>query len=103
MIYAFNTHQERQNLRDNLRVVNSRHRGGWLLMGDFNCVLGYQERLGSTFRAQETHHIRACFEDCDLQNIPYTERSISTGKGHFLPEGISDHCPMTIVVGGNHI
>ncbi|KAL2923715.1 hypothetical protein RDABS01_015206 [Bienertia sinuspersici] len=94
-------------------------------MGDINCVVNFDERLGSQVRLHEISPPRECFDECEVQDINYTgcfytwtnkqnaaARVLSkidrvmanhawtdcfpAGKAHFLPEGISDHCPMVI-------
>ncbi|KAL2901378.1 Segregation and condensation protein B-like protein [Bienertia sinuspersici] len=46
-IYAFNTTVERQSLWQSLKEYAKQHPGPWLIMGDINCVINMEERLGS--------------------------------------------------------
>ncbi|KAL2933467.1 Phenylalanine--tRNA ligase alpha subunit [Bienertia sinuspersici] len=46
-IYAHNDAKLRESLWENLRTLNSKLWGPWLLMGDFNCVINIEERIGS--------------------------------------------------------
>ncbi|KAL2897824.1 3-keto-steroid reductase [Bienertia sinuspersici] len=45
------------------------------MIGDFNCVISMEERIGSTVRQREIDPMRRCISDCDLHDIPY--------NGHF--------------------
>ncbi|KAL2923281.1 hypothetical protein RDABS01_014772 [Bienertia sinuspersici] len=45
------------------------------MMGDFNCVIIMEERIGSTVRQREMDLMTSYISDCDLQDIPYS--------GHF--------------------
>ncbi|KAL2899707.1 Uncharacterized protein RDABS01_024789 [Bienertia sinuspersici] len=127
-IYAFNTAVKRQSLWQSLKEYAKKYPGPWLTMGDINCVLNMEERLGSPVRLGEMQEARECFEECDLKDIPYTgfyyawsnkqeaegrvysklERVMAIDswleaylirKASFLPEGVSDHCPMVLQVG----
>ncbi|KAL2905125.1 LINE-1 retrotransposable element ORF2 protein [Bienertia sinuspersici] len=108
--------------------MKSKIRGPWLLMGDINCVLNIEERIGSNVRLHEMLPGRKCFETCGLKDIPYggnfftwsnkqasEDRVFSKidrvmanedwmdeyekAKAIFLPEGVSDHCPAVIRMG----
>ncbi|KAL2925764.1 hypothetical protein RDABS01_001819 [Bienertia sinuspersici] len=96
--------------------------GPWLLMGDLNCVLNLDERLGSPVRLGEIREIRYCMEECGLSDIPYKGNFYTWCNKHlddsrvysridrvmandewqeaygcmiaqFLNADISDHCP----------
>ncbi|KAL2923459.1 hypothetical protein RDABS01_014950 [Bienertia sinuspersici] len=124
-IYAHNDAGAREKLWKDLEQLHSKMTGPWLLMGDFNCVINLEERLGSAVRVSEMDPPRRCFELCGLQDIPYSghfytwtnkqlaqDRVFSkldrllanetwmdkydTGNAVFLTEGCSDHCPMVI-------
>ncbi|KAL2930341.1 LINE-1 retrotransposable element ORF2 protein [Bienertia sinuspersici] len=41
-------------------------------MGDFNCVLNIEEKIGNAVRAGEMEAARCCMEDCGMQDIPYS-------------------------------
>ncbi|KAL2943893.1 LINE-1 retrotransposable element ORF2 protein [Bienertia sinuspersici] len=44
-------------------------------MGDFNCVMNIEERIGNAVRQREMEPMRRCISECELQDIPYS--------GHF--------------------
>ncbi|KAL2904222.1 Holliday junction ATP-dependent DNA helicase RuvB [Bienertia sinuspersici] len=96
--------------------------GPWLLMGDLNCVLNLDERLGSPVSLGEIREIRYCMEECGLSDIPYGgnfytwcnkhlddsrvysridrvmandewQESYGCMIAQFLNADISDHCP----------
>ncbi|KAL2938007.1 LINE-1 retrotransposable element ORF2 protein [Bienertia sinuspersici] len=46
-IYAHNDAKLRDSLWETLSKLNSKLRGPWLMMGDFNCVINIEERIGS--------------------------------------------------------
>ncbi|KAL2903322.1 Tetratricopeptide repeat protein 23-like, partial [Bienertia sinuspersici] len=41
-------------------------------MGDINCVVNFDERLGSQVRMHEISPPRECFDECEVQDISYT-------------------------------
>ncbi|KAL2904673.1 Tetratricopeptide repeat protein 23-like [Bienertia sinuspersici] len=123
--YAHNDAGAREKLWKDLEQLYSKMTRPWLLMGDFNCVINLEERLGSAVRVSEMDPPRRCFELCGLQDIPYSghfytwtnkqlaqDRVFSkldrvlanetlmdkydTGNAVFLTEGCSDHCTMVI-------
>ncbi|KAL2893703.1 5'-3' exoribonuclease 2 [Bienertia sinuspersici] len=121
-IYAFNDHNERIPLWEDLRKCKVQFQGPWLLMGDLNCVLNLDEGLGSPVRLGEIKEIRYCMEECGLSDIPYKGNFYTWCNKHlddsrvysridrvmandewqeaygcmiaqFLNADISDHCP----------
>ncbi|KAL2924546.1 C-Jun-amino-terminal kinase-interacting protein 4 [Bienertia sinuspersici] len=91
-------------------------------MGDFNCVLNIEEKIGNAVRAGEMEAARCCMETCGMQDIPYSghyytwsnkqvaservftklDRVMANDQwlevyksmnAVFLAEGCSDHCP----------
>ncbi|KAH0652632.1 hypothetical protein KY289_030310 [Solanum tuberosum] len=99
----------------------------WLIIGDFNSILHAEDRLGGNpVSFAEVVDFAKCVEDCGLIELPhhgnqYTwsdkgneERiyskidwalindewltSMPSSKATFLPEGISDHCPIKITL-----
>ncbi|KAL2942686.1 hypothetical protein RDABS01_031035 [Bienertia sinuspersici] len=121
-IYAHNDAKLRDSLWETLSKLNSKLRGPWLMMGDFNCVINIEERIGSAVRQKEIDPMRRCISECELQDIPYSghfytwsnkqvtedrvwsklDRAMANEKwlevfqsanAVFLTEGCSDHCP----------
>lgn len=95
------------------------------MLGDFNCVLNIEERLGSPMTMAEVREFRECVGKCDLQNIRYSGSyytwnnkqpggnrvyskidrvlvnhecisDLPTSAAKFLHEGLYDHCPVII-------
>ncbi|KAL2923165.1 Actin cytoskeleton-regulatory complex protein END3, partial [Bienertia sinuspersici] len=52
-IYAFNEAIKREQLWQQLCELNSRQKGPWVLMGDFNVVMNSEERIGSNVRSRD--------------------------------------------------
>ncbi|KAL2925388.1 Centromere protein I [Bienertia sinuspersici] len=74
-IYAHNDGKLRESLWQDLINISSKQGGPWLLMGDFNCVIAMEERIGSIVRQREMESMRNCIGICNIQDIPYS--------GHF--------------------
>lgn len=125
-IYASNDLQERKVLWLNLMDISQRTQGSWLLLGDFNNVLTWEDRMGGNpVTVTETADFQECVEECDLwdmrwkgqrytwQNNQLDQERIYTKidrvlvnhtwrlnfpmvEALFLPAGGSDHSPMVI-------
>jgi len=57
-------------------------------MGDFNCPLNPDERVGALVRNGELMDFRACVQHCDMEDIPfagnfYTWSNKQSGPGSF--------------------
>lgn len=101
----------------------------WLLMGDFNSVLSTSDRVGGTVvNMTEIVDFQECVEKCGLVELPHqgsryswTDRQsenrvlfkidwvfinttwLNTMPAYsvcYMPEGISNHCPMKLQVLG---
>ncbi|KAL2901089.1 LINE-1 retrotransposable element ORF2 protein [Bienertia sinuspersici] len=121
-IYAHNDAKLRDSLWETLSKLNSKLRGPWLMMGDFNCVINIEERIGSAVRQKVMDPMRRCISECELQDIPYSGHfytwsnkqvtedrvwskldrvmanekwleAFQSANAVFLTEGCSDHCP----------
>ncbi|KAL2922482.1 LINE-1 reverse transcriptase-like protein [Bienertia sinuspersici] len=121
-IYAQNDGKLRESLWQDLINISTKKRGPWLLMGDFNCVIDMEERIGNTVRQREIESMRNCIATCNIQDIPYSghfytwsnkqmaddrvwsklDRIMANDEwleaykhanAIFLTEGCSDHCP----------
>ncbi|XP_048493649.1 uncharacterized protein LOC125494123 [Beta vulgaris subsp. vulgaris] len=124
IVYAFNSAVERDTLWKDLRLVNVVNKS-WIVVGDFNCVLSREERIGNPVRENEMAPFRSCLAQCQLEDIKcsgcfYTWNNKNEGQdrvyskqdrvlgnvmcneefqnseAHFLPEGIFDHSPILI-------
>ncbi|KAK4708977.1 hypothetical protein R3W88_029902 [Solanum pinnatisectum] len=97
----------------------------WAVMGDFNCVLNNNERIGSPISMAEIREFRNCVGSCGLQDLKFTgafftwcnkqiresrvynridrvlvnsdwDTMLPTSKVHYMNEGLYDHCPAII-------
>ncbi|KAL2898189.1 60 kDa chaperonin 1 [Bienertia sinuspersici] len=112
----------RELLWKDLDRLNDKLDGPWMIMGDFNCVLNIDEKIGNAVRDGEMEAARYCMEACGMQDIPYSghyytwsnkqvaservftkldrvmanDQWLEVYKGMnaiFLVEGCSDHSP----------
>ncbi|XP_060189094.1 uncharacterized protein LOC132618052 [Lycium barbarum] len=125
MVYGFNDQAMRRSLWDAIQQINDRITGPWGIMGDFNCILKQEERLGSPVTLAEIREFTECVDRCGLQDLKssvsyYTWSNkqkgddrvyskidrvlvntdwitlLPTSRVHFLNEGLFDHCPAII-------
>lgn len=52
-VYSSNDIHERQQLFDELGVLSQSISSPWIILGDFNCISQFDERLGSPVRLAE--------------------------------------------------
>ncbi|KAH0784377.1 hypothetical protein KY290_003975 [Solanum tuberosum] len=98
----------RKDLWVSLHAVHSSHRKPWLIIGDFNSILHVGDRLGGNpVSFAEVVDFAKCVEDCGLIELPYLDwalindewlTNMPSSKTTFLPEGVSDHCPIKITL-----
>ncbi|KAL2933235.1 hypothetical protein RDABS01_016354 [Bienertia sinuspersici] len=85
-IYAHNDAKARELLWKDLDRANDKLDGPWMIMGDFNCVLNIDEKIGNAVRAGEMEAARVMANDQWLE--------VYKGMNAiFLAEGCSDHSP----------
>ncbi|VFQ88410.1 unnamed protein product [Cuscuta campestris] len=125
-IYGHNDNGARKSLWQFLQGMYAQTSGAWCLMGDFNTILGTDDRKGGLqIILEETLDFRECINFCELEEIPkegayYTwtnkqmreNRIISkldwafannewlinnNAKTRVLEEGISDHSPLILI------
>lgn len=99
--------------------------GAWAVMGDFNCVANWNERIGSPVSYSKMRDFRQCIGTCDLHDLKssgafytwtnkHTDNSrvysridrvlvskewitdLSDSEVHFGMRVLFDHCPTTI-------
>uniref|UniRef100_A0A803LM05 Reverse transcriptase domain-containing protein n=1 Tax=Chenopodium quinoa TaxID=63459 RepID=A0A803LM05_CHEQI len=75
-IYAYNTKAERDVLWNDLRILSGKIDEAWIALGDFNCVLEVDERIGAAVTMNEIADFRNCVDDCNLYDMKY-------GGNHF--------------------
>ncbi|KAL2929297.1 LINE-1 retrotransposable element ORF2 protein, partial [Bienertia sinuspersici] len=72
MIYAFNGAQDRKTLWESLREIKMQIQGPWIIIGDFNCPLTDNDRIGSPIMHAELEEFAQCMSDCDLIDLIYS-------------------------------
>ncbi|XP_010684441.1 uncharacterized protein LOC104899000 [Beta vulgaris subsp. vulgaris] len=124
MVYCSNDLAERMVMWEDLKRLKIRNEP-WVICGDFNNVVNFNERVGSNVTLHEVEGIRRCLWDYEVQDMVsvgpfYTWSNKQEGeervyskidrvfvnegwmmefkgaKAHFLPESISDHTPCII-------
>ncbi|XP_048497943.1 uncharacterized protein LOC125496507 [Beta vulgaris subsp. vulgaris] len=124
MVYCSNDLAERMMMWEDLKRLKIRSEP-WVICGDFNNVVNFNERVGSNVTLHEVEGIRRCLWDCEVQDMVsvgpfYTWSNKQEGeervyskidrvfvneawmvkfegaKAHFLPESISNHTPCII-------
>lgn len=125
MVYGFNEQAARRKLWEDINQIGAKMDEPWAVMGDFNCILNREERIGSRVTMAETRDFRQCIEACGLKDLRSSGAFImwNNKQGgdsrvynridkvlvntewiielpppevHFMHEGIYDHCPITI-------
>lgn len=105
-----------------LKVQN----GAWVWMGDFNCPLNMEDRIGAPIRSSECVEFRRCVDNCHMEDMKatgcfYTWNNKQSGDARvfsnidrvmcnvewvmayqftetmFHPEGDFDHSPMVLL------
>ncbi|XP_021850758.1 uncharacterized protein [Spinacia oleracea] len=126
-IYAHNSQQDRVALWKDLCSIAGSVNDAWILMGDFNCVLNTDERVGSVVRLHEIQDFQSCVNTCGLVDAKlngnfFTWNNKQQGSRRvfskldrvlinqawltqypntevcFKNEGYFDHCPGTVSV-----
>lgn len=70
-VYAFHSVVGRRPLWLNLRDFGSRCSGSWLVLGDFNCVMNFEEKCnGLPVSEYETKDLKDCCVDLSLSDLP---------------------------------
>ncbi|XP_070050818.1 uncharacterized protein [Nicotiana tomentosiformis] len=82
-VYGLHNVQDRKSLWDMLRDMEGKIMGPWLIMGDFNAILGAEDRvLGREVQNHEIKNFRALMEDCSLTELPIVGKSYTWTNGH---------------------
>ncbi|XP_019252629.1 PREDICTED: uncharacterized protein LOC109231421 [Nicotiana attenuata] len=121
MVYGFNDPALRRTLWQEVRNIKNNIKGPWALMGDFNCVLNKEDRVGRPVTMAEIREFRECIGECGLQELRssgafYTWNNKQEGEDrvysridrvlvnidwiitlpvsevHYMNEGLFDHC-----------
>ncbi|XP_074292581.1 uncharacterized protein LOC141619461 [Silene latifolia] len=72
MIYGCNKDQERKDLWASLLQIKTGLSDPWLIMGDFNNVLHFDERIGSPVSMAEVREFQDCVDRCGLYDLVTT-------------------------------
>ncbi|XP_074267357.1 uncharacterized protein LOC141590687 [Silene latifolia] len=93
MVYGCNKDSDRHDLWNSLVQMKAICVEPWIVMGDFNNVLHFDERIGSSVTAAEEGDCRV-FSRIDrvMANAAWILNGPS-GIANFLPEGLHDHSP----------
>ncbi|XP_074320955.1 uncharacterized protein LOC141657573 [Silene latifolia] len=92
VVYGSNSDTDRLHLWHQLTDLKDRCLGPWCVGGDFNNILHFNERLGSTVLWKELEDFRSCVDYCELLDIQaqgsfYTWNNKNPGsairKSHF--------------------
>ena len=121
-VYAFNTADLREELWGDLERIAMNMRDPWVVLGDFNCVLDREEKIGGPVRDHDMVSFRRCVANCALDDMKSTRcyytwnnkqsdgsrvfckldrvlcnvswsEMFPTAETWFLPEGLFDHSP----------
>ncbi|XP_059306468.1 uncharacterized protein LOC132057896 [Lycium ferocissimum] len=123
-VYAFNVKEDRKELWDHLSQISGGMLEPWVVLGDFNAVLSTDDRIGgNTITLAEVIDFQKCVDTCGLEEMKndgckYTWNDKQDSRifskidrvlvnrewvdsmpditAHVLPEGTSDHCPITV-------
>lgn len=125
VLYAENEANGRKELWDNLKRVADTTDGAWVVAGDFNCPLTYEDRIGRPIQAHEIAHFVDCTEYCNICDMcqvgsafTWTNKQLGDSRVyskidrtlvnpgwvdlfpqsfvHYKPEGVFDHFPAVI-------
>ncbi|XP_074265751.1 uncharacterized protein LOC141588195 [Silene latifolia] len=122
VVYGFNEDDLRGELWEHLSTFHDNYPGPWVVCGDFNNVLHFNERIGREVTWNEIAAFRECVDYCGLQDLTgkgafftWNNKQSPSVRGfsridrflinddwmakypdayvHFLPEGLFDHNP----------
>ena len=123
--YGANNKHERRDLLHHFKKVIGSCSGPWIILGDFNCIANFNERIGKAVRLSEVEPLRSCIANCDIHDMKstghfYTWNNKQEGGHHvfskidramcnaqwdtvypnaevvFLPERSYDHSPILV-------
>ncbi|XP_075099405.1 uncharacterized protein LOC107783472 [Nicotiana tabacum] len=124
-VYGFNDQALRRQLWQELEKIHGVTKKPWAVMGDFNCVLNRDKRVGSPITVSEIKEFKECVGRCSLQELKSSgsfltwnnkhgdnsrvhnriDKVLVNGdwvmklpgsEVHFGNEGLMDHCPALI-------
>ncbi|KAL2942186.1 UDP-N-acetylenolpyruvoylglucosamine reductase [Bienertia sinuspersici] len=68
-VYGYNEAAAREVLLIDLIDIANKSNLPWLILGDFNNVLNFKERVGAPVREEEIKDFRHCLQSCSLTDI----------------------------------
>ncbi|XP_060217048.1 uncharacterized protein LOC132644468 [Lycium barbarum] len=124
-VYGFNDQGLRRELWQQIEGIHDKVSGAWAVMGDFNCVLNREERVGRPVTLAEVREFKQCVGKCSLHDLkssgafytwnnkhrdatrvyskidrvlvnPQWITNLPASEVHFGNEGLMDHCPTII-------
>lgn len=69
VVYGFNNQSMRRQLWEDIKSIHLQNRGPWAIMGDFNCILSTEERMGIRVTIAEIKDFKKCMEECSMQDM----------------------------------
>ncbi|KAK6779959.1 hypothetical protein RDI58_022143 [Solanum bulbocastanum] len=82
-VYGLNTLTTRIPLWTTIKQLNNNINEPWLIMGDFNSILSYEDRLvRSQVQDIETRDFRECIMDCNLAELHIGGMEYTWTNGH---------------------
>ncbi|XP_048502731.1 uncharacterized protein LOC125498546 [Beta vulgaris subsp. vulgaris] len=126
-VYAFNSAESREELWNDLEMIAGNMKKAWVILGDFNCVLEREEKIGGPIRDHDMNPFRRCVTKCELEDMKYSGcyykwnnkqtdgskvfckldrvlcnvrwcEEFPTTETRFMPEGLFDHSPMLLQI-----
>lgn len=122
IVYGFNNQSIRRQLWEDIKSIHQQIKVPWAIMGDFNCILSTEERMGSLVTMAEIKEFKKCMEECSMQGMissgafytwsnkqPGANRVMSridrvlvnfewmtklpASEAHYMQPGLFDHSP----------
>ena len=84
-VYGASDKKGREDLFAQLESVKMHIDGPWLIMGDFNCIVDLNERIGQRPRNHEVEPLRRCMETCEIHDLKSTGRFFTWTNKHRVP------------------
>lgn len=132
VVYGANDPKLREDLWCGLKRICGCISGPWIVSGDFNSPLNFEDRIGNPIHAGDVVEFRECVQVCGLTDCPnkgsyFTWNNKQFGSSsvyskidrtmikedwaicfptslvHYFPEGWFDHCPAVVHLHMNQV